>query len=47
MGFIRNLLSGRCIDVKGKPAVANESPLQLWDCEFSESSTTDQRWVLR
>jgi len=41
--FIVNLLSGRCIDVKGKPGVANESPLQLWDCEFSNPST-DQKW---
>ena len=42
--FIVNLLSGKCIDVKGRPGLANESPLQLWDCEFSEPSTTDQRW---
>jgi nitrate reductase NapE component len=41
--FIINLLSGKCIDVRGKPGVANESPLQLWDCEFSDPST-DQRW---
>jgi hypothetical protein len=47
-GFIRNSLSGKCIDVKGSPGVNNNDPLQLWNCEFdgqgSNGSPTDQRW---
>lgn len=48
-GFIRNTLSGKCIDVAGAPGRSNGSPLQLWDCELSgrnldNGSTTDQRW---
>jgi len=45
-GFIQNALSHKCLEVKGYPGVNNEAPLQLWDCEFSEPSTTDQRWEL-
>jgi hypothetical protein len=41
--FIVNTLSKKCIDVRGKPGTANESPLQLYDCEYSDSST-DQKW---
>jgi hypothetical protein len=41
--FLVNLLSGKCIDVKGTPGTANETPLQLWDCEFSDPNT-DQKW---
>lgn len=48
-GFIRNTLSGKCIDVSGAPGRSNGSPLQLWDCELSgrnldNGSTTDQQW---
>ncbi len=50
-GFIRNDLSGKCIDVAGAPGSANGIPLQLWDCETSgrnrdNGSATDQRWGL-
>lgn len=41
--FIVNRLSGKCIDVWGKPGTENESILQLWDCEFSNPKT-DQLW---
>ena len=45
VGTVVNRLSGKCIDVKGSPAVDNEAPLQLWDCEDGWSPTqTDQRW---
>jgi len=48
-GFIRNTLSGKCIDVSGAPGQSNGSPLQLWDCELSgrnrdNGSVTDQMW---
>ncbi|MEP0913088.1 RICIN domain-containing protein [Leptolyngbya sp. GB1-A1] len=48
-GFIRNTLSGKCIDVAGAPGRSNGAPLQLWDCELSgrnldNGSTTDQGW---
>jgi len=48
-GFIRNSLSGKCLDVVGGPGTANGAPLQLWDCEFSganpdNQSVTDQKW---
>jgi hypothetical protein len=50
-GFIRNKLSGKCIDVQGAPATANGALLQLWDCEFSgrgpNNSSTDQRWLVQ
>ncbi len=50
-GFIRNTLSGKCIDVAGAPGRSNGAALQLWDCERSgrnadNGSTTDQKWVL-
>lgn len=42
------LRSGRCIDVKGAPAITNGSSIHLWDCELSglgpNGSATDQRW---
>lgn len=48
-GFIRNSLSGKCIDVAGAPGQGNGSILQLWDCELSgrnsdNGSSTDQTW---
>lgn len=50
-GFIRNALSGKCIDVSGAPGVVNGARLQLWDCETSGRSSngalTDQLWALR
>jgi hypothetical protein len=51
-GFIRNRLSGKCIDVAGAPGKGNGAPLQLWDCELSglnadNGSPTDQRWTVQ
>lgn len=50
-GFIRNVLSGLCLDVKGQPGTANGSRLVLSKCEFSERSPsgqpTDQMWFTR
>ncbi len=48
-GFIRNRLSGKCIDVAGAPGRANKTALQIWDCERSginpdNNSLTDQKW---
>ena len=48
-GFIRNTLSGKCIDVAGAPGQSNGARLQLWDCELSgrnrdNGSDTDQQW---
>jgi len=50
-GFIRNRLSGKCIDVAGAPGKSNGSRLQLWDCELSginpdNGSATDQQWSM-
>jgi hypothetical protein len=50
-GFIRNTLSGRCIDVPGAPGKDNGARLQLYDCESSgfnrdNGSRTDQRWEI-
>jgi len=50
-GFIRNTLSGKCIDVAGAPGRNNSAPLQLWDCELSgrnrdNGSITDQNWTI-
>lgn len=50
-GFIRNSLSGKCIDVAGAPGRSNGAVLQLWNCELSgrnadNSSTTDQKWTI-
>ncbi|NET74015.1 MAG: ricin-type beta-trefoil lectin domain protein, partial [Sphaerospermopsis sp. SIO1G2] len=49
-GYIRNTLSGKCIDVAGAPGRSNGASLQLWDCELSgrnrdNGSRTDQRWI--
>lgn len=49
-GFIRNTLSGKCIDVAGAPGQSNGARLQLWDCELTgrnreNGSTTDQQWT--
>ncbi|MBD2450156.1 RICIN domain-containing protein [Nostoc sp. FACHB-152] len=48
-GFIRNVLSNKCIDVAADPGTVNGTPLQLWDCELSgfspnTGSPTDQKW---
>jgi hypothetical protein len=49
-GFIKNVLSGKCLDVRGAPGLNNGDALQLWDCETTGSgpngSVTDQRWQL-
>jgi hypothetical protein len=50
-GFIRNVLSHKCIDVLGAPGKDNGSPLQLWDCEVSginsdKKTETDQQWKI-
>lgn len=39
-GFIRNGLSGKCVDVPGNPGTARGSRLQIWDCEASGRSAT-------
>ena len=49
--FLKNSLSGKCIDIAGAPGNANGSSLQLWGCERSGSnrdngSPTDQKWIL-
>jgi hypothetical protein len=41
--LVRNLLSGKCLDVSGYPGTANGTPLVLYDCETSDPNT-DQRW---
>lgn len=50
-GFIRNVLSGLCLDVQGAPGVANGSRLILARCEFNGRSPngqpTDQTWFPR
>ena len=47
-GFIRNTLSGKCIDVPGAPGIKAGTALILYDCELSgrnpNGSTTDQQW---
>ena len=49
-GFIRNTLSGKCIDVPGAPGVKAGTPLILYECELSgknpNGSQTDQQWQL-
>ncbi len=50
-GFIRNRLSGKCIDVAGRPGKKNWGSLQLWDCQLSgrdrdSGLPTDQTWRL-
>ncbi len=42
-GFIRNTLSGRCLDVAGAPGTRNTANIELYDCETT-STTTDQKW---
>lgn len=47
--FIRNLESGKCIDVVGTPGRNNGAPLALHDCEYSgffNGTPTDQRWYM-
>ncbi len=50
-GFIRNVLSGLCLDVQGEPGTANGSRLILAKCEFNGRSPhgqpTDQMWFTR
>lgn len=50
-GFIRNTLSGLCLDVAGAPGTANGSRLILAKCEFNGRSPngqpTDQMWFAR
>jgi hypothetical protein len=50
-GFLRNTLSGLCIDVPGQPGSKNGLDLQLANCEFNGRSPngqpTDQKWFLR
>ena len=47
-GFIRNVLSNKCIDVQGEPGTTSGARLILSDCELSGFSSpgriTDQRW---
>jgi hypothetical protein len=44
-GFIKNQLSGRCVDVLGAPGTANGSAVVLWDCETELLEKTDQKWM--
>jgi len=49
-GFIKNVVSGKCVDVKGIPGKNNGDILQLWDCELSgkdpyNNAPTDQKWI--
>jgi hypothetical protein len=44
-GFLLNVTNNKCLDVAGAPGYKNGAFLQLWDCEYS-SSTTDQKWHL-
>jgi hypothetical protein len=51
-GFIKNVKSGKCIDVAGAPGTANGAALQLWDCETSgvnkdNGTPTDQKWTYK
>ncbi|MCI5114167.1 MAG: hypothetical protein D3921_07820 [Candidatus Electrothrix sp. AW1] len=47
-GFIKNSVSGKCLDVSGAPGIENGAKIQLWDCETSgrnsNGSQTDQKW---
>lgn len=48
-GLLRNLASGRCLDVTGGSAASNYSngrPLQVWDCNYSSdpAQSWNQRW---
>jgi hypothetical protein len=47
-GFVRNGLSGKCMDVPGAPGVKPGSKMNLWDCELSGRSPngaqTDQQF---
>lgn len=49
-GFIRNAVSGKCIDVPGAPGTREGSKLNLYDCELSgrhpNGSQTDQQFDL-
>lgn len=42
-GFIQNQVTGKCINVTGVAATANETPLQLSECEIGLAQT-NQRW---
>jgi hypothetical protein len=42
-GLIRNILSGRCIDVSGGPGRNNGTPIVLFDCEVGQRNS-DQYW---
>jgi hypothetical protein len=42
-GFIQNVATGKCINVAGIAATANETPLQLTECETGLAQT-NQRW---
>jgi hypothetical protein len=47
-GFVRNGLSGKCMDVPGAPGTAPGSRMQIWDCELSgknsNGSQSDQQF---
>jgi hypothetical protein len=39
VGFIRNTLSGRCIDVDGAPGTSNNADIKIQRCEYHISDT--------
>lgn len=46
-GYIKNVVSGLCIDVRGLPGTRNGDPIQLAPCEIlftTNGSVTDQKW---
>ncbi|MDJ1173880.1 tectonin domain-containing protein [Roseofilum capinflatum] len=47
-GFLRNQLSGRCLDISGSPGVKNGANIKLTNCELSgnnnDRTRTDHRW---
>ncbi|MBP0030843.1 RICIN domain-containing protein [Roseofilum sp. Guam] len=53
-GFLRNKLSGRCLDIAGRPGDAGPARLggnagsnaQIWDCSYDNPQQDDHVWVL-
>jgi len=53
-GFLRNQLSGRCLDIQGRPSDPGPhgsggnlgSNAQLWDCSYDNPQQDDHVWIL-